>query len=162
MMTRLIRYLPSLILLILTLIFVATAFDYSGNSRRVPLAVALVILILLAIDLASQNDRGLGQLLRRAFGGAQAVRPGQDGEPGVLAKEVAAILWIAGFTALAVVFGFYIAIPAYAIGYLVVYARRPWLISGLIAIGLTGLLYFLFAILLGYEIFVGLIFGGFM
>lgn len=162
MSPRLMRYLPSVILLALTAIFILTALQYSPGSRRVPLAVAVVTVILLAIDMAGQGGGRVGAMIRRTFGGANAVRPGQDGEKGELAKEVAAIGWIVGFAAIAVVLGFYIAIPVYVIGYLTLYARRPLVVAALIAAVLTAILYVLFAVFLGYEIFVGLAFGGFM
>ena len=73
-----------------------------------------------------------------------------------------AISGSSGFTALAVLAGFYVAIPVYVVAYLRLYARRPLAISLLIALVLTTALYVLFAILLGYDIFEGLVFGGYM
>lgn len=156
------RIASSLVLIAVALVFLITAQNYSPNSRAVPVAVALVTLALLALDIASQGEGKLGHALRRALGGVQAVRPGADAEAGEPRKEFAAFLWVVGFAAGTVLVGFYIAIPVYVVGYLRLYARKPLLHAIAIAAVLTGALYLLFAVLLGYGIFEGLLFGGFM
>ena len=59
-------------------------------------------------------------------------------------------------------FGFYPAIPVYVTAYLALYARKPLLASVATAAALTGLLYVMFELLLGYDVFGGLISGDFL
>ena len=154
--------IPSIVLFVVTAIYFATAFKYSPATREVPVAVAGVTMILLIVDMLSQGPGRVSKILRRAFGGGAARRPGDGGESAPVRQGVLALAWIVGFTALAVALGFYLAIPIYVFCYLHLYARKRLTASATIAIALTGILYVVFQLLLGYEIFRGLIFGGYM
>lgn len=154
--------IPSVILIALVLGYMTTGLGYSAATRAMPLAVAGLTLALLVVDLLSQGDGRTGRTLRRAFGGAAALRPGSGGERAPLLAELSALAWIAGFTVLAVVLGFYLAIPLYVTAYLRLFARKPLWIALLVGLVLTALLYAVFQMLLGYRIFPGLIFGGYM
>lgn len=160
--SRLKGILPSLVLIALCAIYYATGLGYGTATRKIPLAICAVTLVLLVLDLASQGEGSVARVLRRALGGARATRPGAGGLSTDPAREVAAFAWIVAFAAVAVVFGFYIAIPVYVIAYLVLHARKPLRIAAPIGLGLTAGLWLLFQGLLGYEIFEGLLFGGYM
>jgi hypothetical protein len=153
---------PTLVLIVLALIYLATGLSYNADTRAVPVVVTTVTLVLLVIDILSQGEGRLSHSLRRFFGGAAMVRPGAEGEAAPLAKEIAAFSWMAAFTGLAILFGFYIAIPVYVFSYLRFYARKPILIASTMALTLTAVLYGTFELLLGYGIFEGLLFGGYM
>ncbi|WP_353476618.1 tripartite tricarboxylate transporter TctB family protein (plasmid) [Salipiger sp. H15] len=153
---------PTLVLLALCAVYYATGASYGAATRAIPLAVCAVTILLLGLDLLSQGDGRLSVLLRRALGGARALRPGAGGHEAGVGREIAAFAWIAAFALLAVVLGFYISIPVYVIAYLRLHAGKPLATAALIGLVLTGVLYLLFAVLLGYDIFEGLVFGGYM
>lgn len=162
MTTRATAYGPTIFLAVLAVIYLVTGLGYDPDTRAVPIVVTCVTLLLLALDALSQGRGRVARGLRRFFGGAAMVRPGEGGQPAPLAKEIAAFAWMAGFTVLAVIFGFYIAIPVYVFSYLRLYAGKPLLTSAAMALILTGMLYGTFELLLGYGIFEGLLFGGYM
>lgn len=158
--------MPSLVLGAIAIVYAWTSFDYSAGSQAIPLSVAGLALLLVLLDALSLGEGALARNLRRVLSGtAQAPVPGLDGLAGVqhpVGKEVAAFAWIIAFTALVIVFGFYIAIPVYVFAYLRFYAGKRAVVSALTAAGLVGFLYAIFELLLGYAIFGGLIAGDFM
>ena len=162
MTTRVRAIVPTLVLAALALIYLATGLGYNADTRAVPLVVTSVTLLLLALDFLSQGKGRVAYALRRFFGGAAMVRPGQGGESAPVGKEIAAFAWMAAFTGLAVLFGFYLTIPVYVFSYLRFYAGKPLLASAAMALGLIGILYITFEYLLGYAIFEGLLFGGYI
>lgn len=159
---RLNAIVPSLVLGALTLIYIATAMGYKADTRAVPMVVAGVTMLLVVLDLLSQGDGQVSRLLRRFFGGAAGVRPGEGGQSAPVAKEIAAFAWIFGFTFLTIVVGFYVAIPIYVFGYLRFYAGKSLIAAAGTGLCLTAVLYVTFELLLGYQIFEGLLFGGYM
>ncbi|WP_146588614.1 tripartite tricarboxylate transporter TctB family protein [Puniceibacterium confluentis] len=162
MNTHLQAIVPTAVLTALALIYMVTGLGYETDTRAVPLVVTGVTLVLLVLDFLSQGNGRLAFALRRFFGGAAMLRPGQGGESAPVAKEIAAFAWMAAFTALATLFGFYLAIPVYVFAYLRFYAGKPLLPCVAMALGLTASLYITFEYLLGYAIFEGLLFGGYI
>ncbi|MCT7378150.1 tripartite tricarboxylate transporter TctB family protein [Chelativorans salis] len=154
--------LTSLVLIAVSAVYFATALQYSAGSRAIPISVATLTILFLFLDILSQGEGRVARGLRRAFGGAASIRPGGDAQEQPVRQEALALAWIVAFTALATAFGFYIAIPVYVISYLWLHAGKPIWIAALVAISLTGALYLIFEVLLGYAIFEGLIFGGYM
>ena len=53
-------YMPALGLLIITAIYLATAYNYSPDARAVPAGVAWVMLALVLLDLISRTQTGIG------------------------------------------------------------------------------------------------------
>lgn len=159
--------LPSLVLIAVAAFYLVASFAYDPATRAMPLGVAALAIALLAVEILSRTQGRLGRSLARVLqgGGTKAPVPGLDGQAGQAhppRKELAAFAWILAFLGLVVVFGFYIAIPIYVAAYLYVYARKGVLPSLGTALTLTAALYAMFELLLGYEVFTGLITGDFM
>src|SRR5882724_3223684 len=51
-------YLPALGLLVITILYLATAYNYSPDARAVPAGVAWVMLVLVILDLVSRTQIG--------------------------------------------------------------------------------------------------------
>lgn len=162
--SRLSEAVPSIVLLGIAVVYCYVSFDYSKATRAMPLGVGALAILLVLVDLASQGEGRLALAIRRVFrgSGAPAPIPGLDGQAGqrfAPARELAAFAWIFGFVGLAIVLGFYLAIPIYVTAYLRLYAGKSLLISAATGLCLTAVLYGMFELLLGYEVFGGLITG---
>tara|TARA_R110002020_G_scaffold36894_33_gene111020 strand:+ start:5547 stop:6056 length:510 start_codon:yes stop_codon:yes gene_type:complete len=158
---------PSLVLIAIAGFYAATALAYDPESRAMPLGVALIAIVLVVLDILSRGEGRLARNLRRGLQGSSARQPvpgldGQAGQRHSALRALGAFAWIVGFLALVTVFGFYPAIPVYVTAYLALYARKPLLASVATAAALTGLLYVMFELLLGYDVFGGLISGDFL
>ncbi|WP_445681641.1 tripartite tricarboxylate transporter TctB family protein [Radicibacter daui] len=156
------RFLPALLLLAFTLSFVVTSFDYKADTRAMPLVIAVLTVVLLVLELLAQRRDRIGEVLRRFFTGKSHLPVGTPGKTPSVGREIGAVLWVVAFLVLAILVGFYIAIPVYVFAYLAIYVRKPPLISAITALGIVALLYVLFEVLLSYPIFSGVLFGGYM
>ena len=165
--TGLARYLPLLGLALAACTYLVTSFDYSPESRAIPRAVALLALALIALHAVSQEMRRPRTMADGSTATGEGATPRTDGETFPAAapsfrSEATAFAWIAALLILVVVAGFYVAVPVFIFGYLLVHARKSVLTAGAFAIGVTGLLFLLFDLLMGYALFGGLIAGDFL
>lgn len=157
--------LPIVVIVIAVIIF-ATSYSYDAASATIPRGVAALAIVFSLVELEARRDTAAGRFLRRVFSDdAGSQTPGLEGTAGERhppLRELAAFGWIFAFLVLVTIFGFYIAIPIYVFSYLRFYGRKSTWISVAVAAGLTGFLFVMFRLLLGYEIFAGLIAGGIM
>ena len=158
---------PSLVLIAIALGYLVVSFEYDSRTRAMPLGVAALAIVLVTIDLLSHGDGSLARNLRRFLQGSgrPAPVPGLDGQAGQQhppVRELAAFAWILGFLGLVLLAGFYVAIPIYVASYLYFHAGKRGMRALGTAVALTVLLYTMFEVLLGYEVFGGLISGDFM
>ncbi len=158
---------PSLVLLVVAVFYCVASFQYSPSARAMPLGVATLALVLVLVDLISLGEGRISRIIRRIFqgSGAPAPVPGLDGQAGQRfppARELAAFGWIIAFLLLAIALGFYIAIPIYVTAYLRFYGGKSVLVAAATGLGLVAALYGMFELLLGYEVFEGLVFGDIM
>ncbi|ESR25583.1 tripartite tricarboxylate transporter TctB family protein [Lutibaculum baratangense] len=158
---------PSIVLLVVAAFYAYTATAYDPQTRAMPLGVALIAILLVVLDLVSRGEGALARNLRRVLqgSGAKAPVPGLDGQAGQrhpALRELGAFAWIGGFLALVILVGFYPAIPIYMVAYLRFYAKKPLVAAVATAAVVTGLLYAMFELLLGYSVFEGLIMGDYM
>lgn len=165
---RFMDVLPSLVLLVVASAYLATSLNYDADDRALPMGISALTVVLVVLDLLSRGEGKVARTLRRVLQGRsqqQPTVPGLEGQAGLrhpLRKELAAFGWIFAFLGLALVFGFYVAIPIYVVSYLRVYAGKPLLWAAAVGLGLTALLYAMFELLLGYSVFGGIIAGDFL
>lgn len=161
-------FVPTLLLVAIPIGYFWIALGYDAGPRSMPLGVAAATILVILLETATRLEGSVPRWLRRIFQGSgskQVAVPGLDGQAGVahpVARELAAFGWILGFTALVLVFGFYPTIPVYVAAYLTLHAGKRPLAALTTAIALTGFLYVMFELLLGYEVFSGLITGDFL
>ncbi len=158
---------PSIVLMAIAVGYLLVSLEYNTNDRAMPLGVAALAIFLLLLDILSVGEGRIGRNVRRVLQGSasQKVVPGLDGQAGLRhhpMREVAAFGWILGFLVLSVIFGFYVGIPVYVFCYLRFYATKPVVNSALTAVCLTGALYVMFELLLGYSVFSGIVSGDFL
>jgi hypothetical protein len=146
---RLAAALPSLTIAGLAVAYVWISYDYAFGSRAMPWIAGFLALILAVGDAAMRWPAGAGA--------------GSAGAPPVpLAQELRMFGWMAGFLVLVVVLGFYAAIPFYLFCYLRLRAGKGALVAAATGFGLAAFLYIVFELLMGYEIFSGLLAGDYL
>lgn len=158
--TPLAEYLPALGLLLLTAAYLAIASTYRPQARAFPAAVASIMLVLLVLDLASRTRTRIGTTLLRWLNPG-ALAPAQvpqrpAASPG---SEVAAALWMLGFAAALVLLGILTAVPIYVYMAMRLRARRSFLVSAAIALGVSLFVWLLFAVLLRIDLYPGVLFA---
>ncbi len=145
---RLIEVLPSLIVAIVAAAYVWQSYDYDLASQTLPWIAGVMAMTLALIDIVSKPR---GTIARQGLEPAPAA-------PSPL-QEAVVFAWIGAFLGLVVILGFYAAMLLYVFCYLKIYASKNSVVSAVTAFCLSGFLYLVFEVLMGYEIFGGLIAG---
>jgi hypothetical protein len=139
--------LPAVAIFAHTLAFLVVGYHYPPLARQFPVTVALVMLVLAGLDIASRIK-------------APTVAPGSVEEVASRWVQVAAVLWLAGFAALLLLVGVLCAVPLYVLASLRLRGHRPWLRCVLAAAASTSIVWLLFSAALRIELYRGIIFGG--
>jgi hypothetical protein len=144
----------ALALLIITAAYLAIDYRYKPALRAVPAAVAWVMLLLLAIDLASHLDTSFGRVLRARLN-PPSERPAYSA-----LRQLEAVLWVAGFALLLILIGVLYGVPIFVFAFMRLRGKRPIWQSLLGGAAVTGFLWLLFAALLRLTLYPGIVFGG--
>jgi hypothetical protein len=118
----------------------------------------MAAILLCLIDLVAHTDTAIGRRLA-------AVLSGEVNAPaGIFThgarREAVAVLWLGGATFLIVVAGLLAGIPVYVFCYMVLHAGRPVRQGVIAALATTGAIWLAFELLLGYQLYRGLLFEG--
>ena len=151
-------------LLGVAIFFIVEALGYNARARLVPLLVGVPTALLIAFQIAVDHVPGFER-----FAPAQ-VKPGfvdRDGiaTPGAAAlpadevrrRELTALGWVLGLGVALTLFGFYIVLPLFLVGFLRFVAGIGWgrtLLSTAVAI---GILYSAFVWFLRVDLYPGLV-----
>jgi hypothetical protein len=154
------EYLPAFGLLLLTIVYLITAYTYDADARAVPAGIAWVMLVLSTLDLVSRTRTGFGATLMHWLNPAGDADKLEGHKRYPLLKQINAILWIAGFAAAMVLIGILYAVPLYVFGALYFRGGRPLLLCVLVSAGATSMIWLLFAVVLRLELYPGVLFGG--
>lgn len=150
------RMVSSAVVLLITSVFIMSAYRYDARGAEFPLIIGWVTLMLCVVDLFASLPTQIGGWLSSIL---HKSRSTPDDKTPASGREAGGILWIGAMVALVWVFGFLIAIPIYSIAFMTLNGRRP-LVSSTIAAGITTLfVYVVFEWLLRYELYRGLLFG---
>jgi hypothetical protein len=141
--------MPSLVIAVIAVIYVWISYDYVAASRAMPWIAGVLAVVLAMVD----------AFARRPAAADSRQHAGQNVSP---VQEFGMFAWMAGFLGLVVVLGFYAAIPFYLFCYLRIRAGKGALVSAATGFGLAGFLYVVFELLMGYEIFGGLLAGDYL
>lgn len=134
-------------------IFIVWSFQYSPQSRFVPLIVGFSMLVLALLDLASRTRTRLGEYVRTAAG-ADFANPELKHTPPVK-RELTQAGWIVGCVVAMMIIGILPAVPLYVLASMRLNGRRPWK-EAVIAAAAAGLFTFLvFEVFLSYELYRG-------
>lgn len=149
--------LPPLCIALLAVGFIWQARGFKPASGSIPLIIGWTVLMLAAIELASQSAGRVGTALNRLFAGKASHAPTLPAvQPGL---QLAAVLGLCALLAGVVLIGL---VPASAIFVLVAFrfgANRPWWQAVLAGAVIAVMLWLAFGALLGLELPGGLIFN---
>jgi tripartite tricarboxylate transporter TctB family protein len=154
------EYLPAFVLLILTSVYVGTAYQYAPDSRIMPLLVGWCMLALLALDLASRTATTVGQSLTRWLNPSSDRASHAQPATYSLGRQLIAVVWLAGLAALLLSIGVLYAVPLYLFAAIRLRGRRSLLTSVTVAGAMTVIVWLLFTALLHLQLYPGLLFGG--
>lgn len=159
----------TVILLIFLLVFFGLALTYGPKEKLIPLGVLipcifLTVLLLLGEkypELVKKFDVKANLLTRKSFkknpSSDEAATPEDSTH-----KVVIICLWSAAFLAIVFLAGFLIAIPIYLLLFLKFYGRISGLKAGVVALITWAAVYVFFEILLGEELFRGILFEAYV
>lgn len=145
------RYIPSLVLLLLTLAYIAMAMRYRPEARAMPLLAGSTAAVLLALDMISLTAGRIGALL------TQWLSPERDAPIGAYPRmrQARALAWVIGFTLLSLAVGVLAGVVLYVVGSMRFFGRRSWLSSLLTALLLAGFIWILFDYTLQIALYPG-------
>jgi hypothetical protein len=147
---------------LLSLFFVLMSFDYEHNSRLIPLLVGLLTLALVFAVLIHEI-RPFSILEKLNIDWTKELRVQEsafekkDKDP---ARRIWIILfWMFGFFLLIFLFGFPISIALFTFVFLKIEAKAGWIRSSVMA-GLSwAVVFVIFELAMGFELFEGVLFG---
>ncbi len=156
-----VEYLPATVLLAVTVAYLALAYGYAPDSRAVPVGVGWAMILLLALDLAARSRTRFGDAVARWLNATTTSRGGlRDDAPAPARRQIAAVLWLAGFTGALTVLGILAAVPLYVLASVRLRGRRSYPVALALAAG-TGLaIWLLFAVVLRIDLYPGLLANG--
>lgn len=158
--TPVVEYLPALSLLIVTAAYLALAYGYTPMSRAIPVAVAWAVIALVGLDLASRTQTRFGRALIRWLNPAADPAQTASHPRYPASKQIAAILWIVGFTVALVLIGILYAVPLYVFASMRLRGRRPYLACLTVCGGSTLFIWLMFSVVLRLDLYRGILFGG--
>lgn len=158
--TRIPGYLATLTVLAISVGFLVWAHAYDERSRLVPVLVGWVLVGLAVLDVIVATGSRLGIYVNEFFTGQIVGEAVSKPQPKLMVRAVIAVLWVAAFVALVMVFGFFLVIPFYVLGFVVVQGKKTLSKGVWAAVGTTLFTYVVFEILLQYEVYRGWLFEG--
>jgi len=157
--SRLRRFGPPLIVLMIGVVFLLWAQIYPRNTGTVPTLVAILTIALGLLDLAGQSDTGFGRAVAKLVG-----RAAQEDEPEKAGWRVIllSVLWPLGYVGATIYAGFLLVTPLYIFLYMWTYGGKSLLASAVSATVTTVSIWLTFEVLFRYPLYPGVLFGGYL
>jgi hypothetical protein len=145
------RYVPSIVLVLVTIAYIAIALRYRPEARAMPLLAGSIAAVLLALDLISLTSSRIGTLL------TEWLSPERDAPMPAFSRmrQAQAIAWVLGFTALLFLAGVLSAVLLYVVGSMRFFGRRSWLSAIITAVLVAGFIWTLFSYALSIPLYSG-------
>lgn len=155
------EYLLPVLLLVMAAGFTLMSSRFSPASRAVPQLVGGAMLLLCALDLVSRSGTGPGRRVMAWLNPAGLTEGTEDsGIRRRLRRQGLAVGGIAGFVLALVAAGILPAVAVFCLCALRLGAGLGWPRSLVAAAGIAGMVWVLFGVLLGLDLFPGLLLGG--
>ena len=145
----------ALILAILAVVALVTAYSYSRSSGLFPIFVGWIFLALTLLEVVVQL-----RAIKRDKAGAAGNVAEATAEKIEAIREFGGFLWLGLMLVILYAVGFLMATPVFMFAFLRFAARRTVVQSIVIALLATAFVYVVFAWLLEYELYPGVLFGG--
>lgn len=153
-------YMPALGLLAVTAVYLVTAYEYSPDARAVPAGVAWVMLFLVSLDLVSRSRTKIGAALMHWLNPAGDADKLNSVKHYPVPKQIVAVAWVGGFAAAMLLIGILYAVPLYVFLSLLIQGRRPLPVCIGFSATATLMIWLLFNVVLGLDLYPGILFGG--
>jgi len=157
--TPLVEYVPALVMVGMTIVYLAVAYSYTEQARLFPVPVGWLMLLLLGLDLVSRTKTPAGETLTRWLNPAAENEEAEPRFP--ILRQLSALFWLAFFTAALVLIGIMYAVPLYVFGSMRFHGRKSYLTSLVTAAAVTAFTWLLFAFALQVELYPGALFSDF-
>ena len=157
--TPVVDYVPALVMLAVTVGYLAIAYTYTPQARLFPVPVGWLMLALLALDVVSRTKTPIGESLTRLLNPAAEVEGAEPRYP--VLRQLSALLWVGLFTAALVLIGIMYAVPLYVFGSMRFHGRKSYQTSLIAAVCVTAFTWVLFAFALQVELYPGALFSDF-
>ncbi len=157
--TPVVDYVPALVMLAVTVGYLAIAYTYTPQARLFPVPVGWLMLVLLALDLVSRTKTPVGESLTRLLNPAAEVEGAEPRFP--VLRQLSAILWVGLFTVALVLIGIMYAVPLYVFGSMRFHGKKSYRTSLIAAVCVTAFTWVLFAFALQVELYPGALFSDF-
>ena len=156
------NFVPPLVLLAITVVFILAAYGYPPASREVPLLVCYALVVLIGLDILSRTSTHVGRLVRKYLnpgsGLADLPKTEEDEEHPSGRRELIAVGWVAAFTAGVMLVGILPSVPVYLASYMIVEGKKKPLFSILIAAAVVLFLWVSFEEILSIPLYRGYFF----
>ena len=157
--TPIVDYLPTLGLLILTVMYLVTGYGYAAEARAFPVTVAWLAIALTVLDLISRTKTPAGEALTRWLNPSASAGKIEGQTHYALSKQIAAVAWPLGFVALIVLTGFLVAVPIFVMASMYFRGKRRLIVCVPVSAAATLFVWFLFAQVLELELYPGVLFS---
>lgn len=156
------NFVPPLVLLAITIVFIVAAYGYPPASREVPLLVCYTLVVLIGLDILSRTRTHLGQLVRKYLNPGSGLtdipKTEEDEEHPSGRRELIAVGWVAAFTAGVMLVGILPSVPVYLASYMIVEGKKKPLFSILVAVAVVLFLWVSFEEILSIPLYRGYFF----
>ncbi len=144
----------SVIIIAFVVAYIVTSYvTLDSTSRWVPLLAAIATLLLLLIELIRCVTRDT------TAGGSTATADGSDDASPTAAKAVTAIAYVVAGVGAIYLLGFLPALPLYLYTSIAVLGRQTARIAAIVAVITSLVIYAVFELALGYELYRGVFFS---
>jgi len=147
-------FIVALLLLLMAVSVLYTAYSYSGGSGIFPRFIGWVFVGLVLLEIAVQL-KGLFKPLAPISADSQA-----PADNVIVLKEIRGFLWIGLFLLVLYLVGFLISIPLYLFAFLRFSANRSLKESLIMSVSSTLFVYVLFIQVMEYRLYSGVLLGG--
>ena len=152
---------PAFIVFVLSVGYLPWAYTYDPQGRMVPVLVGWLLLGLAVLDIVAHTDTHVGRTLFELVSG-RAMDAGTE-EPGTtytFGRQAVAVLWMIAFLASVGLIGFVITVPIYVLAFMRIQGRKPLKQSVIAAAAVAAVVWVSFEVLLRYDLYPGILFGG--
>lgn len=151
---------PPILMLIFGVVFLGWSYTYEAIEQQFPVIVGWALLVLGSLDIIACSGTKTGRVVAAFFTGQIVGEAARTDDGKSLAVVLTAMAWPVGFVAVVWIFGFILVIPVYVFAFVVVQGKKPVRMGIYAAMVSTGFAFIVFEVLLSYEVYNGLVFGG--
>ena len=151
---------PAIVMLAFSIAFLNWSYSYGERAQQVPALVGWVMFTLCVLDVVAATGTRVGDMVRAFFSGTVIGEDNSSATGKPVGLTVVAMLWPVAFVLLVGLFGFMPVIPVYVFLFVVVQGKKSLRQGTIAAAAATAFTYVVFALLLRYEVYQGIIFSG--